>query len=134
MAQLYKNGLKDKITSVTVLDSMYNPKAYDGWISDNLQDLAAGRKQFQLIYTGHLRDHSRGLESRVEKQLASAGLGNESVYKDHKRGGDLVSPETIAQHGFVFKRSEYTARGDGAHGAMTKVYLRQLLDSERRRR
>ncbi len=134
MAQLYKNGLKDKVTSVTVLDSMYNPNAYDGWIKDNLQDLAAGRKQFQLFYTGHLAGQSKGLESRVEQQLANAGLGNESVYKDHKRGGDLVSPETMAQHGFVFKRSEYTARGDGAHGAMTKVYLRQLLDSERRRR
>jgi hypothetical protein len=40
----------------------------------------------------------------------------------------------MAQHGFVFKRSGYTAQGDGAHGAMTKVYLRQLLDAERRRR
>jgi hypothetical protein len=134
MAQLYKNGLQDKITSVTVLDSMYNSKAYDGWITNNLQDLAFGRKQFQLIYTGHLSKQSLGLESRVERQLSDAGLGTDSVYKDHKRGGDLVSPETMAQHGFVFKRSEFTNRGDGAHGAMTHVYLRQLLNSEKRRR
>ncbi len=134
MAQLYKNGLQDKITSVTVLDSMYNSKAYDQWITNNLQDLAAGRKQFQLIYTGHLSKQSTGLETRVERQLSSAGLGTESVYKDHRRGGELVSPETMAQHGFVFKRSEFTNRGDGAHGAMTHVYLRQLLNSEKRRR
>lgn len=131
MAQLYKNGLQDKITSVTVLDSMYNPTAYDGWINSNLRDLAAGRKHFQLIYTGHLARQSTGLEARVEQQLARAGLGTQSVYKDHGRGGSLVSPETIAQHGFVFKRSEFTNRGDGAHGAMTHVYLRQLLKAER---
>lgn len=131
VAQLYKNGLQEKITSITVLDSMYNPTAYDGWINSNLRDLAAGRKHFQLIYTGHLARQSTGLEARVEQQLARAGLGTQSVYKDHGRGGSLVSPETIAQHGFVFKRSEFTNRGDGAHGAMTHVYLRQLLRAER---
>lgn len=134
MAQLYKNGLGDKITSVTVLDSMYNQRAYDGWITDNLKDLAAGRKHFQLIYTGHLANQSVGLQQRVERQLANAGLGTDSVYKDHSRGSGLVSPETMAQHGFVFKRSDFTNRGDGAHGAMTHVYLRQLLNSEKRNR
>ena len=132
IAQLYKNGLQDKITSVTVLDSMYNPGAYDGWIKNNLQDLAAGRKHFQLIYTGHLAGESKGLEARVAQQLTRAGLGTESIYRDHGRGGTLVSPETMAQHGFVFKRSEFTNRGDGAHGSMTHVYLAQLLKSERR--
>jgi len=131
VAQIYKNGLQEKITSVTVLDSMYNPNAYDSWINSNLRDLAAGRKHFQLIYTGHLAKQSTGLEARVEQQLARAGLGTKSIYKDHGRGGSLVSPETIAQHGFVFKRSEFTNRGDGAHGAMTHVYLRQLLRAER---
>ncbi len=132
IAQLYKNGLQDKITSVTALDSMYNPTAYDGWIKSNLRDLASGNKHFQLIYTGHLANQSTGLQGRVEQQLARAGLGNQSIYKDHARGTGLVSPDAIAQHGFVFKRSEFTNRGDGAHGAMTHVYLRQLLKSERR--
>lgn len=132
IAQLYKNGLQDKITSVTVLDSMYNPTAYDGWIKSNLRELASGNKHFQLIYTGHLANQSTGLQGRVEQQLARAGLGNQSIYKDHARGTGLVSPDAIAQHGFVFKRSEFTNRGDGAHGAMTHVYLRQLLKSERR--
>jgi len=133
MAQLYNNGLADKITSVTVLDSMYNPKAYDRWISDNLRDIAAGNKHFQLIYTGHLANQSLALESRVEQQLVRAGLGTASLNRQHGRGGDLVSPETMAQYGFVFKRSEFTTKGDGAHGAMTHVYLRQLLNSEKRR-
>ncbi|HIA53704.1 MAG TPA: hypothetical protein EYN91_16700 [Candidatus Melainabacteria bacterium] len=132
IAQLYKNGLQNKITSVTVLDSIYNPTAYDGWISNNLQDLAAGKKHFQLIYTGHLAKQSNALQARVEQQLTRAGLGTESVHKDHGRGGTIVSPETIANNGFVFKRSEFTNRGDGAHGSMTHVYLRQLLKSERR--
>lgn len=132
IAQLYKNGLQDKITSVTVLDSMYNPTAYDGWIKSNLRELASGNKHFQLIYTGHLANQSTGLQGRVEQQLARAGFGNQSIYKDHARGTGLVSPDAIAQHGFVFKRSEFTNRGDGAHGAMTHVYLRQLLKSERR--
>lgn len=132
IAQLYKNGLQDKITSLTVLDSMYNPGAYDGWIKNNLQDLAAGRKRFQLIYTGHLAGESKALEARVAQQLTRAGLGTESIYRDHGRGGTLVNPETMAQHGFVFKRSEFTNRGDGAHGAMTHVYLAQLLKSEGR--
>ena len=64
-------------------------------------------------------------------QCDRKGLDWRGVYKDHGRGGSLVSPETIAQHGFVFKRSEFTNRGDGAHGAMTHVYLRQLLKAER---
>jgi hypothetical protein len=134
IAQLYKNGLQDKITSVTVLDSMYNPTAYDGWIKNNLRELASGNKHFQLIYTGHLANQSTGLQARVEQQLARAGLGKQSIYKDYARGTGLVSPDAIAQHGFVFKRSEFTNRGDGAHGAMTHVYLRQLLKSERRAR
>lgn len=133
IAQLYKNGLQDKITSLTVLDSMYSAKGYDRWITDNLQDLAAGKKQFQVFYTGHLANASRGLESRVEQQLSRARLGTESIYKSHGRGSEIATPDAIAQHGFVFKRSEYTTSGIGAHGAMTNVYLKQLLESEKRR-
>jgi len=132
-AQLYNNGLQDKITSVTVLDSMYNAKAYDRWISENLRDLAAGKKQFQAFYTQHLSGKTQALESRVEQQLRRAGLGTESMHREHSRGSDIVRSETMASHGFVFKRSNYTDRGDGAHGSMTRVYLKQLLDAERRR-
>lgn len=132
-AQLYNNGLGDKVTSVTVLDSMYNAKAYDKWITDNLRDIASGRKQFQVIYTDHLAGQTNGLESRVQQQLRRAGLGANSVYSDNGRGPAIVSPDTLASHGFVFKRSNYTDRGDGSHGSMTRVYLRQLLEAERRR-
>jgi hypothetical protein len=132
-AQLYNNGLGDKVTSVTVLDSMYNARAYDKWITDNLRDLASGRKQFQVIYTDHLSGQTNGLETRVQQQLRRAGLNTNSVYSENSRGSSVVSADTLASHGIVFKRSNYTERGEGAHGAMTRVYLRQLLEAERRR-
>lgn len=132
-AQLYNNGLADKVTSVTVLDSMYNARAYDKWVTDNLREIASGRKQFQLIYTDHLAGQSNALETRVQQQLRRAGLGNGSVHSENGRGTAIVSADTLASHGFVFKRSSYTDRGDGSHGSMTRVYLRQLLEAERRR-
>jgi hypothetical protein len=130
-SELYSNGLSNRVTDVTVLDSMYNPTAYDGWIRDNLQDLAAGRRHFQVIYTDHLASQSNGLANRVEGMLRNAGLSTESVSRHDQGDTTLADPTTIAQHGFVFRRSTFTTGGDGAHGSMTHVYLRQLLNAER---
>lgn len=130
MSQMYKNGLYDKVTSLTVLDSMYNPIAFDRWMEDNIVDLAYGKKQLQVIYTDHLSDESNGFAKRIKDALRRHKLSESNLYVDRGSSTSAMSSDTFANHGIVFKKSDFKIKGESAHGAMTHVYVRELLAAQ----
>lgn len=130
MSEMYKNGLYDNVSSLTVLDSMYNPLAYDRWMQDNITDLAYGRKQLQVIYTEHLSNETLGFAHRVKQALRRNKLSESNLYFDHGTSKSVLGSDTFSNHGIVFKKSDFKIKDESAHGSMTHVYLREVLASQ----
>lgn len=122
MSQIYKNGLYDKVTSVTLLDSLYNGRGFDRWIQDNIYDLSVGRKRFQNIFSG-TAEESKAQASRVETMLLAAGLPKSSMLKDYSRGNQVLDDHTLRQYGIVFKYSSARVNNRNAHNSVTNLYV-----------
>jgi len=131
MSQLYKNDIYDKVTSLTILDSMYNPKAFDRWAMGNIDDLSTGRKQLQVIYTDHLEDASLDFAKRLRDALTAQRLSPSAVHFDRGDGKSVVESATFADNGIVFKKSNFRLKNDSAHGSMTHVYVREVLAAQK---
>jgi hypothetical protein len=50
VTELEKNGIENKVQSVTLYDSLYNGRALDGWLQRNIDALASGNKQYYNFY------------------------------------------------------------------------------------
>lgn len=129
-SQMYRNGLYDKVTSLTVLDSMYNPTVFDPWMQDNIADLSSGKKQLQVIYTDHLEDASLDFAKRIQDTLRRHRLPS-SVHFERGDTKAVVESDTFAHKSIVFKKSDFRSKDDSAHGAMTHVYVREILNARR---
>jgi hypothetical protein len=130
MSEMYKNGLYDKVNSLTVLDSMYNPFAFDRWMQDNITDLAYGRKQLQVIYTDHLSEETIGFANRTKQALQRNKLSSTNLYFDHGTSKSVLGSDTFSNHGIVFKKSDFKIKDESAHGSMTHVYVREVLAAQ----
>lgn len=130
MSQIYRNGLYDKVTSLTVLDSMYNPSAFDAWMQDNIKDLSTGRKQLQVIYTQHLEDASLDFARRIQNTQRQHRLPL-SVHFERGDTKSVVESDTFAHKGIVFKKSDFRLKNDSAHGSMTHVYVAEVLNAQK---
>lgn len=126
-SELYRNGLFDKVTSLTVLDSLYNPRAFDGWIEQNIGDLATGKKQLQVIYTDHLAKESLALAHRVRQSLQKHDLSEAGLYIDHGVSRTVLTSDVFSNFGMVFKKSDYKFKGESTHGSIPEVYVREVL-------
>ena len=130
MSEMYKNGLYNKVTSLTVLDSMYNPIAFDRWMEDNIVDLAYGKKHLQVIYTDHLSAESVGFANRIRQSLHRHKLSESNLYFDRGNASAVLGSDAFSNHGIVFKKSDFKIKGDSAHGSMTHVYVREVLAAQ----
>ncbi|HEY9787092.1 MAG TPA: hypothetical protein V6D17_16995 [Candidatus Obscuribacterales bacterium] len=130
-SQMYRNGLFDKVTSLTVLDSMYNPTAFDRWVSENIGDLAAGRKHLLVVYTDHLRRESNGLAERITGMLKREGMNSNVLWEDKNNPKTVTASDELRRSGIVFKYSSLKANGRDAHNTMTSYYVREVINSER---
>lgn len=131
-SQLYKNGINGKVTSLTVLDSMYDPKGYDQWVQDNIDDLASGKKRLLVVYTDHLSGQSNGLAERTKKMLRENGHSTSDVVLDKDHPKTVTDARTLRNHGIVFKYSTLRDRGNDAHNTMTGHYVKEVIASERK--
>ena len=132
MSEMYKNGLYNKVTSLTLLDSLYNPIAFDRWMEDNIVDLAYGRKQLQVVYTDHLSHESIGFANRVRQSLHRHKLSEANLYFDHGTTQSVLGSDTFSNHGIVFKKSDFKIKDESAHASLTEVYVREVLASQNR--
>lgn len=119
------NGLEKKITSLTLLDSMYNTTTgFDNWIQMNIHELANGTKQFRNIYF----DKAARVEAqadRVRDMMRRARLDAQSIYHDKQNGQSVMDASDMAKHGIVFRYSR--VGGGDAHGHMPKVYIAPVV-------
>lgn len=131
-SQLYKNGIYDRVNSLTVLDSMYDPKGYDKWVSENIDDLATGKKRLLVVYTDHLSGESNGLADRTKVWLKNSGHPTAQVYSDKTNPKTVTDSHTLRNRGIVFKYSTLRDPGNDAHNTMTGHYVKEVIASERR--
>jgi len=124
--ELYKNDLGDKVNSVTLLDSLYNPKAFDPWLEANIQDLSEGKKHFTNIFGDSTEGPSKAQAIRVEKMLEHAGLSKSSMVKDYNHGKQIMDPATLAGHPIIFKYSNATVAGKGSHASLPNLYVHNV--------
>jgi hypothetical protein len=124
--ELYQNDLGGKVSSVTLLDSLYDSRGFDPWIQANLKDLSEGKKQFNNIFGESTAKYSKEQAQRVEDMLIKAGLPKSSMLTDYDHGKDVMDPSTLAQHPIVFKYSDATIDGKGAHMSLPNLYLEKL--------
>jgi hypothetical protein len=130
MSEIYDNGLESKISSVTLLDSLYNGAGFDKWLKDNIQDLSSGEKQFSNIFL-HSRNKGTELSSkyeanRVEKMLADAGLPKTSLFEDYSHEKEVLGAEDFQKHSIIFKQSAATDSDKTPHMSLPNLYVGEL--------
>jgi hypothetical protein len=131
-AQLYKNGLSDKVVSITMLDATYRPYGLDRWLQENIRELHAGTKHFQNFFND-TNAYSRDQARRVKEMLRNAGLDTSSVLEDY-RGSSRLDANSIARSPIVFKFSASTTGNMGPHGSLPSLYFGPVLAAAPRRR
>jgi hypothetical protein len=121
--EIYKNGLSDKVKSITLLDALYDGHGFDRWIQDNIKDLAAGKKQFNNFFYG-TSAASKDQALRIKNMLRKEGLSGSAMLEDYNNGGQVMDPAQIAGHSINFKFSSATdGKGNGPHMSMPGLYV-----------
>jgi hypothetical protein len=129
-SEIYKNGLGGKVDNLTLLDSLYDGKLFDGWIRSNIRDLATGRKHFNNFFGSSTSTNSAAEATRVEGMLRDAGFPKTAMAKDFN-GRTIMSADEIQSRGIVFKRSDVNVRNRGAHSSVTNIYPQLVLQDYR---
>lgn len=128
-SELYNNDLGDKVRTVVDLDSQYNPRAYDRWIQNNIDDIAHGNKRF--ISIGNDKSYAtRTLSDRVGDMLRRAGF-RKNIVRDFKDPMHTLNGGTFRNNSLVFKTSEATLKGRGPHMSVPELYMGEILESLR---
>ena len=125
-SQLNDNGFGDKVKSVTVLDAMYVPDAYDSWVRSNAQDIASGRKQLTVVYRGD-RETTSGVPRRelMERHVKRA-LGQYQVPDSSYDRAKNTDPTMRPRSGVVFTY-------DADHMGLPAKHVARALENDRRR-
>jgi hypothetical protein len=127
VSELEKNGLEDKVVSVTLFDSLYKNFALDPWLKKNITQLASGHKQYHNFYF-HTWPASLQQMKRVQKMLKEADVKHASTKFDTADAHTVMDSEKIASKGIVYK---YSMAGIDentiGHNAVAKVYIPQFL-------
>jgi hypothetical protein len=127
VSELEKNGIEDKVVSVTLFDSLYKGFALDPWLKKNITALASGQKQYQNFYF-HTWPASLQQMKRVQKMLADAKVNHASTKFDTADAYTVMDPEKIASKGIVYK---YSMAGIDentiGHNAVPKTYIPVFL-------
>lgn len=115
--EIYKNGLGNKVTSITLLDALYDGTGFDSWIRSNASDLAAGRKQFYNFFQG-TANYSKQLATRMQALLPSS-----AILQDYSNPNSVMDANTIAKYPVIFKYSTATDGGLAPHYSMPHLYV-----------
>jgi hypothetical protein len=124
--ELYSNGLFAKVTSITLLDALYDDHGFDRWIQANVKDLHSGEKRFYNFFYGTAAA-SREQAERTERMFAQAGLSPGRVLRDNDHGGTVLDDQSMSTYPVVFKYSHLSKDGLGAHLTMPGLYVAPVL-------
>jgi hypothetical protein len=126
MAQIYDNGLGDKVTTLALLDSLYWPNIFDRWLRENAQELAAGEKQYFNFFFDTSKN-SMQQYSRLQGILAKAGIKNADVLKDVDSPEKVMPASTFANRGIVYKFSKLFTDTHHPHAYVAKLYFPEVM-------
>ena len=129
LSELYKNGLENKVSSVTLLDALYGGDQFSKWIQNNIQDLAYGKKRFYNFYNdtaGRSQVQAQG----VQQMLARAGLPTNQFLNESRKGLPALDANTIASHSIIFRRSDATTASRGPHMSMPNLYIASVENAQ----
>jgi hypothetical protein len=125
--ELEKNGLEDKVVSVTLFDSLYKNFALDNWLKKNIVALASGKKQYQNFYF-HTWPASLQQMKRVQKMLEEAHVQNPSTKFDTADANTLIDADKVASKGILYKYSMVGIDENTiGHNAVPKTYIPVFL-------
>ena len=83
-AEIYNNpDLSARTRSVTLLDSLYDRHGFDKWLSDNIEDLSTGRKQFFNFSNSSTSENSQEQARLVASMLHHKGLSVRNYVADY---------------------------------------------------
>jgi len=128
-SEIYNNGLESKVKSVTLLDALYDGHGFDRWLKNNIADLSAGTKRFTNIYSG-TSDKSQEQAERVKQMLRDADLSDGGFHHERGRSTSVLEPAHLAGHSIVFKYSQATTGGMGAHMSLPNLYVNRVLKAQ----
>jgi hypothetical protein len=100
---LRNSAIAKKVTSVTMLDSLYNGTATNTWIQNNIADLSSGRKQYHNIFNGSTANNSRAQADFVTEQLARYERGRRSGSQVIDYSNRPITTDQLRKHPIVFK-------------------------------
>lgn len=125
--ELEKNGLENKVVSVTLFDSLYKGFTLDNWLKKNIVSLAKGEKQYHNFYF-HTWPASLQQMNRIKKMLKTAKIDNAYTKFDTADAHTLMDAEKIASRSIVFKYSMVGIDENTiGHNAVPKVYIPEFL-------
>lgn len=129
VSELEKNGIEDKVRTITLYDSLYNGHALDKWLQDNIADLASGKKQYYNFYF-HTWPASVQQLHRVKQMLAAKNLPLHCLRCDLEDPHTVMPPETVATRSIIFKNTmaniDDTFTG---HMATARTYIPVVLQA-----
>lgn len=128
-SEIYNNGLESKVKSVTLLDALYDGHGFDRWLKNNIADLSAGSKRFTNIYSG-TSDNSQQQAARIKQMLRDADLSDGGFHHDRGNSNGVLEPSRLAGHSIVFKYSQATTDGLGAHMSLPNLYVSRVLKAQ----
>jgi len=104
VSELEKNGLEDKVQTITLYDSLYNGHALDNWLQKNIADLSADKKQYYNFYF-HTWPASVQQMHRIKQMLAAKKLPIHCLRCDLEDPHTVMPPEKVATRSIVFKNT-----------------------------
>lgn len=118
----------NKIQSITALDSLYSSAGFNTWISENIRDLASGKKQFYNIYND-TSSESQQQAKWVKNLLIQNKLGSEQLLDDTKNKNGVLDSATLAQYAIIFKHSSVKVGTNEPHWAIPMLYVSRVEES-----
>lgn len=126
-SELERNGLENKVTSVTLFDSLYKGFLLDKWLKKNITELASGKKQYYNFYF-HTWPASLQQMKRVQKMIADAHIEKAYTKFDTADAHTLMDADKIASRGIVYKYSMVGIDENTiGHNAVPKTYIPEFL-------
>ncbi|HEY9868773.1 MAG TPA: hypothetical protein V6D08_06375 [Candidatus Obscuribacterales bacterium] len=121
-SEIYRNGLEQKIASLTLLDALYVTDHFDAWLKRNIRQLASNRKQYHNFFFDTERQ-SAAQYQRLRQMLQSAGLKTTAALYAANRPKTVLSAAQLSRHGIVYKHTTLTSPRLTPHQLVADVYF-----------
>lgn len=125
-SEMMSNDLDDKIRSLALLDSLYEPDYFDEWLTKNAQALAHGDKVYYNFFFDTAGNTQKQIRT-LERILKTQNLPRDFVYKDTENPESVLPLATIETHGIVYKWTTISTPNFISHQQVVNTYFPLVL-------